>query len=114
MTDPNARKSALLLQIFASPRHDHKLTMIQQQNLFDLLGRGTPEALMRGAEAVPRVDVNDTGAALEVTAELPGLSPADIDVAGIAATFETGVPRIRLPRLPEKPGAARSIPVLPN
>jgi HSP20 family molecular chaperone IbpA len=81
MTDPSTRKSALLLQMFASLRHDHPLTVIQQENLFDLLGRSTPEAIMRTAEAVPRVDVDDTGAALEITAELPGLSPEDVDVA---------------------------------
>jgi HSP20 family molecular chaperone IbpA len=160
MNDPTERKSALLLQMFASLRHDHPLTMIQQENLFDLLGRSTPEALMRSAEAVPRVDVDDTGDALEVTAELPGLAPSDIDVvieegmlvlrgekrrhgpegqaarylserhfgpfqrsfplpawvdvAGIAASFERGVLRITLPRLPDVMGTARSIPVLPN
>ncbi|MEA2782883.1 MAG: hypothetical protein QOK29_4427 [Rhodospirillaceae bacterium] len=47
---------------------------------FDLpmLGGGAADL---GSENLPRVDVRDTGQAIEVVAELPGMEPGDIDIS---------------------------------
>jgi len=46
---------------------------------FDLTAPGGAGDL--GSETLPRVDVRDTGQAIEVVAELPGMEPGDIDIS---------------------------------
>jgi HSP20 family protein len=48
---------------------------------FDLPMLGGGGAADLGNENLPRVDVRDTGQAIEVVAELPGMEPGDIEVS---------------------------------
>ena len=47
--------------------------------MFSEFGRGWPARLSDG-EVSPRIDVAETDAAIEVTAELPGIDEKDVDV----------------------------------
>ena len=49
--------------------------------LFDLLDLGSDPTSALGDETVPRVDVRDKPDAVEVIAELPGVSEPDIDIS---------------------------------
>lgn len=88
-----------LPRLFGRLRTDHPFALMQQEaeRMFDQFGRMLGEGGWRGQVAAPSVDIVDTEKALQVTAELPGMSETDIDI-----TVQDGVLTLRGEKKQEK------------
>lgn len=80
------------------PRRElNRLTNEMDRLLGELTGRTSGQESVVTAGWAPAVDIRETKNAIEITAELPGMDPADIEV-----TVENGVLSIRGQRTFEK------------
>ncbi len=80
------------------PRRELSRLTTEMDRLFgELMGRRAGQDSVLTASWAPAVDIRETKDAIEVTAELPGMNPEDVEV-----TVENGVLSIRGQRVFEK------------
>lgn len=99
MNELSPQTQTALPRLFGRLRTDHPFAAMQQEaeRMFDQFGRMFGEVGWRGQVAAPSVDITDTDKTLQVTAELPGMSEADIDI-----TVQDGVLTLRGEKKQEK------------